>query len=52
MSDLSRPELSLLPKHDDVRPSNAWPTPPFATYPPTRPITSPKHCEVEGPTAT
>jgi hypothetical protein len=39
----------LLPKHDDVRPSNAWPTPPFATYPPTRPITSPKHCEVEGP---
>ena len=49
MSDLSKPALSLLPKHDEVRPSNAWPTPPFATYPPTRPITSPKDCEVEGP---
>ena len=49
MSDLSKPALSLMPKHDGMRPSNAWPTPPFATYPPTRPITSPKDCEVEGP---
>jgi type II secretory ATPase GspE/PulE/Tfp pilus assembly ATPase PilB-like protein len=49
MTDLSKPALSLLPKHDELRPSNAWPTPPFATYPPTRPITSPKDCEVEGP---
>jgi type II secretory ATPase GspE/PulE/Tfp pilus assembly ATPase PilB-like protein len=49
MSDLSNPTLSLLPKHDEVNPSDAWPTPPFATYPPTRPITSPKDCEIEGP---
>jgi type II secretory ATPase GspE/PulE/Tfp pilus assembly ATPase PilB-like protein len=49
MSDLSKPALSLLPKQDEPRPSDAWPTPPFATYPPTRPITTPKDCEIEGP---